>query len=71
MKTLALACAAALLAGCVINTELPPNWKSVQRYGTGSHLTVTGSQDVKYSGSDEVKEMQRDRSGSRERAVPR
>ncbi|HYC36346.1 MAG TPA: hypothetical protein VEC19_07975 [Usitatibacter sp.] len=72
MKILLPAATTLLLAGCafpVIDTELPPGWKSAQRYGTGTHLTpAAGATNTKYLPREEVAEMQRDRFGSRERA---
>ena len=70
MKILVTAAAAILLAGCafpVINTDLPPGWKSAQRYGTGTRMAASFDSAAKFMpGGDEVREMQRDRSGSRE-----
>ena len=70
MKKLLPSALALLLAGCafpVVNTELPPNWKSAQRYGTGTHFTpALGTTTAKFMPADEVRDMQRDRAGSRE-----
>lgn len=69
MKILLSAASALLLAGCafpVVNTDLPAGWKSAQRYGTGTHMAPSFASSAKFMPSEEVREMQRDRSGSRE-----
>ena len=68
MKRLLPAAAALVLAGCafpVVNTELPPGWKSAQRYGTGTNIATAGTA-AKFMPAEELKELQRDRFGSRE-----
>ena len=67
-KLLPAASAALLLAGCafpVVNTDLPPGWKSSQRYGTGSHIATVGTA-AKFMPAEELKELQRDRFGSKD-----
>jgi hypothetical protein len=74
MKILLPAAAALLLAGCafpVVNTDLPAGWKSAQRYGTGTHMVAPYDSTAKYMPAEEVKEMQRDRFGSREPGTTR
>ena len=69
MKILLPAAAALLLAGCafpVVNTELPPNWKSVQRYGTGTNMAASYASSAKFLPAEELKELQRDRTGSKD-----
>ena len=63
------AAAALLLAGCafpVVNTELPPGWKSAQRYGTGTHMAPAYESTAKYMPAEELRELQRDRFGSKD-----
>lgn len=74
MKILLPAATALLLAGCafpVVNTDLPPGWKSAQRYGTGTHMAPVYESSAKYMPPEELKEMQRDRFGSREPGTTR
>ena len=69
MKRLLPAAAALLLAGCafpVINTDLPQGWKSAQRYGTGSHMAASYESSAKFMPAEELKELQRDRIGSKD-----
>ena len=69
MKILLPAAAALLLAGCafpVLNTDLPPDWKSVQRYGTGTNMAHSHASSAKFLPPEELREWQRDRTGTKD-----